>query len=292
MTNKISLLSLLNGNSFGTYHRPLAATIGLVEAVLLGELIYRYQSFLESGSIQEGDWFYLTAEDIQQRTGIKRRSLDSAVEELKELGLLETCVRGCPATRHYRLNIPSILDLIEGGCTNWFGGNAKLDWTKRQTGEPDPLSHTLSPLKENKKETLERSSAQTSPATPSTDPPPTASGPPQVRRTPTQSEPISFCFEKKEFLGIQPSDKEGWLEAYPAVKVDAELKRMREWVLSNPKKAKSKKQWRKFITLWLEKSNEKEVNRAAYQSLGTKGINRSQKNPDGTDTPNPWEGIW
>lgn len=70
---------------------------------------------------------------------------------------------------------------------------------------------------------------------------------------------IFFDFEHGEWENIKPDDIATWQQSYPAITVNQELLYMREWCLSEPK-AKSKKLWRKFITSWLGRSNEKKLN--------------------------------
>jgi len=66
---------------------------------------------------------------------------------------------------------------------------------------------------------------------------------------------INFNFDKEEWENITPKDIERWKEAYPACDIDIELAQMREWLLSNPDK--KKKNYRRFITNWLSRSQEK-----------------------------------
>ncbi len=77
---------------------------------------------------------------------------------------------------------------------------------------------------------------------------------------------ISFSFESAFFEGITDKDLSSWKELYPSVDIELELKKMAEWCLANPKKAKSKKRWRQFINSWLRENNEKIINKQAYQS--------------------------
>lgn len=80
-----------------------------------------------------------------------------------------------------------------------------------------------------------------------------------------QSYEITFSFEDQKFQGIEKTDLEAWKELYPAVDIMKELKRMREWIISNQSKTKSKKKWRQFINNWLKKTNDTEINKQAYQ---------------------------
>lgn len=44
-----------------------------------------------------------------------------------------------------------------------------------------------------------------------------------------------------------------WREAYPTVDIEAEMSRMRVWIISNPRKAQ-KKNWLRFCSAWLSRS--------------------------------------
>jgi hypothetical protein len=67
---------------------------------------------------------------------------------------------------------------------------------------------------------------------------------------------ITFDEETFTFKGIEPyMDK--WREAYPAVDVESEIKKMESWVMSQPK-TRWKKNWKRFITGWLAREQEKQ----------------------------------
>jgi hypothetical protein len=66
---------------------------------------------------------------------------------------------------------------------------------------------------------------------------------------------IDFDFTTHKFVGIVDATIQEWKEAYPAVDVIAQLKRMAQWLLSNPNK--KKKNYRKFITNWLAVSQQR-----------------------------------
>lgn len=56
--------------------------------------------------------------------------------------------------------------------------------------------------------------------------------------------------------GISNNDLKQWTEAYPVCDLKRQLASMNQWLLSNPSKAK-KKQWRRFITNWLARQQER-----------------------------------
>lgn len=80
-----------------------------------------------------------------------------------------------------------------------------------------------------------------------------------------ESPDIFFSFSSKNFENISLEDIKSWQEIYPAINAELEIRRMVEWCLSNPTKAKSKKQWRKFITGWMQRNNEEIINKSAYK---------------------------
>lgn len=88
---------------------------------------------------------------------------------------------------------------------------------------------------------------------------------------------ISFSFEKFDFEGIEQKDLNSWKEIYPCVDVPVQLKKMKEWIISNPMKCKTRKKWRKFINDWLSKNNEHNINKEAYQSYLKKENKSDQK---------------
>jgi hypothetical protein len=120
----------------------------------------------------------------------------------------------------------------------------------------------------------------------------TAQTAPPLRTEATQ---ISFSFEERKFLHIDERDLSQWKEAYPSIDINLELKKMVEWCLSNDKKSKSKKLWRKFITNWLSNANEKAINKQSIQNSNAKGSNfsdRRTKNKDGSPVSSEYDGMF
>lgn len=57
--------------------------------------------------------------------------------------------------------------------------------------------------------------------------------------------------------GITEADIVGWRKAFPAVDVKGQLLRMREWILANPSKRKTRKGIRRFVVTWLGKEQDR-----------------------------------
>jgi len=58
------------------------------------------------------------------------------------------------------------------------------------------------------------------------------------------------------FENITDQDRQDWATAYPACTLDVQLAQMTQWLKANPAKA-HKSQWRRFITGWLARSQER-----------------------------------
>jgi len=58
------------------------------------------------------------------------------------------------------------------------------------------------------------------------------------------------------FLNITDQDRQDWATAYPACTLDVQLAQMSQWLQANPAKA-HKSQWRRFVTGWLSRSQER-----------------------------------
>ena len=58
------------------------------------------------------------------------------------------------------------------------------------------------------------------------------------------------------WAGITEADRQGWAVAYPAAVVTQELAKAEEWLLAHPSRA-VRKNWRKFLTGWLSRCQDK-----------------------------------
>jgi hypothetical protein len=86
------------------------------------------------------------------------------------------------------------------------------------------------------------------------------------------------------FSGITDQDRKDWQEAYPACDINRQLAAMTEWLRSNPAKAK-KKLWRRFVTGWLQRSQE-----SGGDMRGSNRHETTSKPKPATDTgPEGWQ---
>jgi uncharacterized protein YdaU (DUF1376 family) len=76
---------------------------------------------------------------------------------------------------------------------------------------------------------------------------------------------ITFDFETATFAGISDETIKAWTEAYPAVDVNRTILRSAEWLLANPNKRK--KNYNRFLTSWLSRSQERGGDRSSTASI-------------------------
>lgn len=72
-------------------------------------------------------------------------------------------------------------------------------------------------------------------------------------------EKITFSFQSGGFENITSEDILAWSEAYPAVDVQLAIKQAAQWLISNP--SKRKKNYRRFLTHWFARTQEKGGNK-------------------------------
>ena len=91
---------IIRSGNWCPLYRPLAKALGAPAAWLFAELC----EFSATVEAEENGWFYLVQERITNKTGIKRRTTESALEALAAVNLVEISLMGMPARRHFRIN--------------------------------------------------------------------------------------------------------------------------------------------------------------------------------------------
>ena len=101
---------------------------------------------------------------------------------------------------------------------------------------------------------------------------------------------LSFNFEKMEFEGISEKDSADWKLMYPHIDLQVEILKATQWLKSNPSKS-NKKNWRKYLTGWLGRTNDSIENKKAYRSAaGSNGQDRRTKDINGNPVESPHTG--
>lgn len=80
--------------------------------------------------------------------------------------------------------------------------------------------------------------------------------PPKATRARHVSPDAIRWTRETKWSGITEQDRSDWKAAFPACDIDRQLASMDAWLAANPAKAK-KSNWRKFVTTWLTKSQDR-----------------------------------
>jgi len=96
---------LLMQSKWRVFNVSIAKAIGLHETLVLMEIADAEQAF-------EGNEFFLTYEKISDNTTLSEKQIRNAVRNLKELGIIETKMKGQPAKQYFYI---TGLDKLSGG---------------------------------------------------------------------------------------------------------------------------------------------------------------------------------
>lgn len=99
------------------YHRVyVTITKSVKAAVFLSQCVY--WSTRPEKENKKHNWFYKTAEDWEDETGLSRKEQAGCRKILKALNILDEKLIGIPATLHYKLNIDELEKLLSKQCTS------------------------------------------------------------------------------------------------------------------------------------------------------------------------------
>ena len=105
------ITDLLSTDGFIIYNKKLARTIGTNPAILLGYLCSEYNFYSSNGQLDNG-MFFCTREKIKYNTGLTETEQRTATKKLKDLGIIETELKGMPSKTYYKINENTILSIL------------------------------------------------------------------------------------------------------------------------------------------------------------------------------------
>jgi len=85
-----------------------------------------------------------------------------------------------------------------------------------------------------------------------------------------ETKKIDFDFAVGKFTGITKRQYETWCEAFPAINVDAEIRKAAVWLTANPKNRKSN--YSRFLANWLTKTQDKAARVGASSGVTPLGV--------------------
>ncbi len=124
-------------NNFMSVNRTLAHKLGIHEAILLGELCSEYDYWVDRNELTEDGYFFSTVENIEQKTALSAFQQRSALNTLKEKGLVDYKNQGLPPKRYIKI--------IEAGLIALF--NDEQPEVVEQPVQPtEPVATRMRPI--------------------------------------------------------------------------------------------------------------------------------------------------
>lgn len=113
----MKILDIINPDNTGAFNRPIAHALGLEAAIVYSSLIAKQVYYSQREMLDEDGWFYSTVDDLQESTTFKKSVQSKAVKILVENNLLETCRKGNPGRRSFRVldNVEALEKIIAEG---------------------------------------------------------------------------------------------------------------------------------------------------------------------------------
>jgi len=130
------------------YHREFVQFGGVKAAVFLSQAFFwHYRTKDKDG------WFYKTADEWEEETGLTRREQESARKSLRSLGIIEEVKKGVPCRIFYKINEAKLENLLQQNSQSSFDESAKLESTKAPTLiKTETTTETTTEIKRNIKE--------------------------------------------------------------------------------------------------------------------------------------------
>lgn len=126
----MDVIDYLASDNYVIVNRSLMKTIGVTESIVLGELASECKYWKNARKLQDGEWFFSTDDNLEERLPFSKPTIRRTIESLKELGIVETKLMGVPAKRFFRLIKSEIL-----GCSNFSNLGYKKMTTHKNTEE-------------------------------------------------------------------------------------------------------------------------------------------------------------
>jgi hypothetical protein len=123
------------------YHRAFARIGGGATAGL-----FLSQCFYWSPRGSKDGWFYKSANEWEEETGLTVQEQRTARAKLKAIGVLEQHLKGVPATLFFRVNLARVVELLSqqtssSNSTNYLREINKLDIENQQTSSSNSTNY-------------------------------------------------------------------------------------------------------------------------------------------------------
>ncbi|MBS9903220.1 ATPase [Vibrio alginolyticus] len=249
MSRLFDVVRELSGQSANiTISRPYISLFkgNYTHAAVLSQLVFW------SSTKPQGEWFYKSNDELGEELSLTVDQVRNSVRQIKSKlnGVLETArkkANGAPTT-HYRIDGDALVDLLfppsehisQMDSVDLPNGNGTSTESNRENSQILGSGTSTDSINRSKPYTNK-----------------------QISDAPSEleaSEPPVICLptnRKDQFYEVSTTQVMEWKQTYPAVNVLEQLRKMKVWSDSNPRKRKTLGGMVRFITAWLGREQDK-----------------------------------
>lgn len=128
-------IDFLASSNYIIVNRSLMMTIGVNESLILGELASEYRYWKEAGKLKDGEWFFSTDKNLVERLPFSRPTIQRALSNLKNMGIIETKLEGVPAKRFFRIHpdkISGVSNFTSSLVSNFTSKNKEEEYIRQK----------------------------------------------------------------------------------------------------------------------------------------------------------------
>jgi|GEM_PF-2623120 len=219
---------------------------------------------LKPGECHIGDW---------EKMGLTRQEYRSALQVLalrKTIEIIETCRTRKKSTTG-STTVGTLVRLIDSTIYDINKETHNHRINQCPTTDQPPTNHELECKEDISNDISNKEDAQTA-------------------AQPRTIDALTFSFQSMRFEGISEDDQKNWKLIYPHIDLLVEITKACQWLQANPSKSR-KKNWRKFLTGWFARTNEKLENKKAFGTIsGGNSTDRRTKDINGNPVENQYAG--
>jgi hypothetical protein len=103
----------MSTDAYWQVNKKVARKLGLEAAVILSDLLSKYDYHDERGELNKADEFFYTREDMEKFTTFSRKAQEKGLRKLRNAKMIEQHVEGMPAKRMFKINFNEIVEWMD-----------------------------------------------------------------------------------------------------------------------------------------------------------------------------------
>ena len=107
------MYNILGQSAFWIINKKLASLYGLESALIISDLVSKYDFYKKSNQLDEQGYFFIVSKNIENETGLSyRRKQYPIINKLREEGILYTKRIGMPSKLYVKVNFNKLSELL------------------------------------------------------------------------------------------------------------------------------------------------------------------------------------